>query len=328
MKTTLFGGIIQIIGVLCSKLDYEGKNMEIFIGVIVVILVVILILLCFMAKYTVRPRVRTLEYEKDYLQNLELMQGESIDIVNEHTVTTSDGQILWVGSVPGDSNNKHYVILSHGYTSTRYGTYKYATLWKKLGYNCVVYDNRGHGANEPATITFGIKESQDLMAVIEDTYERYGRDIHIGLHGESMGSGLQVMALAHKPKVDFIVNDCGYSEILPVLRWKVQQRFHLPGWLADVVSPICKLVYGFWFQQVSPIDQLKENEIPICFVHGTNDSFTHMWHSEKMYEANKGYKELHLYEGAEHAECIVKDTDKYYKMLEGFVKKVYTKEEV
>ena len=244
-------------------------------------------------------------------------------IINEHMVMTHDGKELWVGFVPGDEKNKHFVILSHGYTSTRYGTYKYTALWRKLGYNCVVYENRGHGVNAAATITFGIEESKDLMEIIEDTYKRYGEDIHIGLHGESMGAGLQLMALKHNPRVDFIVNDCGYSEILPVLRWKVKDSFHLPSCLADLASPFGRLLFGFWFQDVKPIDCLKENEIPICFVHGTSDTFTAHWHSEKMYEANKGYKELHLFDGVDHAACIVKDTERYFKMMQSFVTQVY-----
>lgn len=311
------------IGRLYPKLDNKGQDMEVFIGVIVVVFVLISVFLTCMARFAVRPKVHTLEYEIDYIKNHEFMQGESLAIENEHTVTTYDGQKLWVGFVPGNPEGKHYVVLSHGYTSTRYGMYKYAVLWRKLGYNCVIYDNRGHGVNEPTTVTFGIKESRDLMAVIDDTYERYGRDIQLGLHGESMGAGLQLMALEHKPKIDFIVNDCGYSEILPVLRWKVQDSFHFPGWLADFASPYCKLFFGYSFKDVCPIDRLKENEIPICFVHGTNDNFTAHWHSEKMHETNKGYKELHLFEGIDHAECIVSDPERYLKMMRDFVDKVY-----
>lgn len=294
-----------------------------FIFIIAIILGITLILLWSMARFAVRPKVHTLEYELEYLKQIEFMQGESLEITNEHTVTTYDGEKLWVGFVPGDTENKHFVILSHGYTSTRYGTYKYAALWRRLGFNCVLYENRGHGVNKPTVCSFGIKESKDLVAVIEDTYKRYGEDIRIGLHGESMGAGLQVMSLGYNPKVDFIVNDCGYSEILPVLRWKVKDNFHFPEWLADLASPIARLWYGYWFQDVRPIDCLKENEIPICFVHGTSDNFTAHWHSEKMYEANKGYKELHLFENVDHAECVVKDTMRYYKMLQDFVAMVY-----
>ena len=300
--------------------------MEFLIGLIVIILVLIVLFLLFMACFAVRPKVHTLEYELGHLKQYPFTREENLEIENEHTVKTFDGQELWVGFVPGNPENKHYVVLSHGYTSTRYGMYKYAVLWRKMGYNCVIYDNRGHGVNKPATITFGIRESKDLMAVIEDTYERYGRDIRIGLHGESMGAGLQLMALDYKPKVDFIVNDCGYSEILPVLRWKVQQGFHFPGWLADWAEPFGKLIFGFSFKDVRPIDRLKENEIPICFVHGTSDTFTAHWHSEKMYEVNKGYKELHLFEGVDHADCVVDATERYRKMMQAFVEKVYARE--
>lgn len=289
---------------------------------LIVFFVIVSMFLCFMARFAVRPKVHTLEYELNNLKALDYMKDESLEIINEHTITTFDGEKLWVGFVPGDRENKHYVILSHGYTSTRYGTYKYAALWRKMGFNCVLYENRGHGVNKPTVCTFGIHESQDLMTVIEDTYKQYGEDIQIGLHGESMGAGLQLMALKYKPQVKFIVNDCGYSEILPVLRWKVQDGFHLPGWLADLASPFCRLLYGYWFQNVRPIDCLKENEIPICIVHGTADGFTAHWHSEKMYEVNKGYKELHLFEGVDHAECIAADPERYYKMLQGFISKV------
>lgn len=290
---------------------------------IIVILMLISVFLICMARVAVRPKVHTLDYEKNMLLSYDYMKGESIEIEQEHTVTTFDGHKLWVGFVPGNPKSKHYVILSHGYTSTRYGMYKYVALWRRLGYNCVIYDNRGHGANKPTTITFGLRESRDLMTVIEDTYIRYGRDIHIGLHGESMGAGLQLMALSYKPKVDFIVNDCGYSEILPVIQWKAKQAFRLPGWVAKLASTYCKIFYGYRFEEIRPIDRLLDNEIPICFVHGTKDTFTAHWHTMKMYEANKGYKELHLFEDVDHAECVVNDADRYQKMLRDFVEKVY-----
>lgn len=296
--------------------------MGIFIAVII-ILAIVVFFLCSMARVAVRPKVHTLQYELDTLMKHDYMKEERIEWENEHKVKSFDGYELWTAFVPGNPESKHYVILSHGYTSTRYGMYKYAVLWRRLGYNCVIYDNRGHGVNEPDVISFGWRECKDLLAVIEDTYQRYGEDIHIGLHGESMGAGLQLMSLALKPKVDFIVNDCGYSEILPVIRWKAKTAMNLPEWLADFAAPFGKLLFGFSFREVRPIEHLKENEIPICFVHGTDDTFTHTWHSEKMYEVNKGYKELHLYEGADHAECVVVNTNRYQKMLQDFVNKVY-----
>lgn len=276
-----------------------------------------------MARFAVRPNVTSLERTKQELLESPVMQGQTIDIVNEHTIKSFDDYELYVGLVPGEPDNKHYVVLSHGYTSSRYGMYRYAMLYRRMGYNCVLYDQRGHGANKRTVTSFGYKEARDLMAVIEDTYKRYGEDIKLGLHGESMGSGTQIEALKYHPKVDFVINGCGYGDILNVLKWKCKQEFHLPGWTASLASVCAKLVYGFSFHEVRPIDNLKDNEIPICFIHGGDDDFVHNWHSKKMYETTKGYKEIHIFEGAGHAQCIAVDFERYGRILQEFVAKVY-----
>lgn len=295
-----------------------------FVAIVIVVLLVLgIVFLMLMARFAVRPIVSSLEATKQDLLDLPIMQGETINIINEHTIKSFDGYELYVGLVPGAPDNRHYVILSHGYTSSRYGMYRYAMIYHKMGYHCVLYDQRGHGANKRTVTSFGHKEARDLMAVITDTYARYGEDIRLGLHGESMGSGTQIEALKYRPKVDFVVNGCGYGDILSVLQWKCKQAFHLPGWIASLASMCAKLVYGFSFHEVRPIDNLKDNEIPICFIHGGDDDFVHNWHSKKMYETTKGYKELHIFEGAGHAQCIALDFERYERIVKEFVRKVY-----
>ncbi len=306
-----------------------GEYMEIVwivVGVIAVVAVLLAaVIFIAMGRFAVRPRVWSVEDTRQDLLNMAIMEGESIEIENEHTIKSFDGYELYVGFVPGDPNNKHYVVLTHGYTSTRYGMYKYAMLYRRMGYNCVIFDQRGHGANERTVTTFGYKEARDLMCVIEDTYERYGRDIMLGLHGESMGSGTQIEALKYHPQVDFIVNDCGYGDILSVLKWKSKLEFKVPGWFATGASFFAKFLYGFTFHQVRPIENLAENKIPICFIHGVEDDFVLPWHSQKMYETTGGYKELHMFEGANHAVSINADVEKYAMILQKFVEKVYSK---
>lgn len=293
--------------------------------IIVIILSVLFLFFFIMTNIAMRPRVWTLEYGKSKMESVPVNQGEDITVTNEHKVVSFDGYQLYVALLPCKEDSKNYVILSHGYTSTRYGVYKYAMLYRRLGYNCVIYDNRGHGANKKTYCTFGARESKDLIAIIKDTYERYGKDIHIGLHGESMGAGLQLQALQYQPEVDFIVNDCGYSEILPVLRHKCRYNFHLPERIVDIASIFAKLMYGHSFHEVKPIRLLEQNQIPICFVHGEADDFIHIWHSQKMYAATKGMKEFHLFEGATHVKCLDTDTNRYQEMLINFLNKVYKK---
>ena len=131
--------------------------MEIVIVILAAFFVMLSAALIYMANFAVRPKVHTLKYELDYLNRIDFMQGESLAIEEEHQITTFDGEQLWVGFVPGDRENKQFVVLSHGYTSTRYGMYNYVALLRRLGFNCVIYDNRGHGANKPAPISFSLK---------------------------------------------------------------------------------------------------------------------------------------------------------------------------
>ena len=222
----------------------------------------------------------------------------------------------------GAGSKERFVILTHGYTYNRLGSVKYMNLYRKMGYSCIQYDLRGHGANAKCPVTMGLKESKDLLAVIDWVHERYGENIILGLHGESMGSASQTLALREKPRVDFVVNDCGFAELTEVLRGQLSKRFHLPAFLVSTASILNKVFYKYSYQEVRPVDALKENQVPICFMHGREDTFIPYQHSELMAETTKGYQEVHLYEDADHALSFEKHPKEYEENLKAFLEKV------
>lgn len=224
--------------------------------------------------------------------------------------------------LPAEGESDRFVIIVHGYAYNRLGSLKYAELFHKHGFHCIIYDNRGHGLNRKTYCTFGIRESRDLMAVIEDTYRRYGPDIHIGLHGESMGTGTVLALLQYQPNIDFAVCDCGFGDLEPVLKNKLWQNMRAPAWLLKPVSAVNRLLYGFSYRKVKPIQYLPDNRIPLCFMHGTADDYIDVSQSKAMYEANGGYGELHLYPGAGHAMALLSDPARYETELFEFVEKV------
>lgn len=290
------------------------------VGVLLVLLAVFSLLL---ANYVVFPKRKTtemsiqLEDEAGFIRDYEELPK------TKYIVKSYDGYELNCVYVPcGDADNKKLVVISHGYTYTKYGSVKYLHCFRKFGYSAVIYDDRGHGDNKRMICSMGVRESRDLIAVLNDAYKRYGEDMYIGLHGESMGSGLQVLSLQYSPKVNFIVNDCGYGELHRVLRAQLKAQFHLPGFLVDTASIMCKLMYGFSLVAIRPIDMLKTSTVPICFMHGESDTFIDKSHSEDMYRAAAGYKELHLYPGAEHARSIASDEKRYVETVGKFLEKV------
>ena len=290
------------------------------IGIIIAVLIILLIALSFiLAGTSLNGR------KKQTLEEARAWQEEHYDLSwydpmekTDYTVTSYDGYILHAQFLknPGDTNR--YILISHGYTDNRFGALKYAYMYLEQGFNVIIYDLRGHGLNEPTFCTYTVRERKDLLAMILDSRERYPGATLFGLHGESLGAATSIAVLEEKPSVDFVVSDCGFSDIAPVLKVGLK-GMHLPAFLVDTASVCAKIRFGYSFSQMRPIDSLKENAIPILFIHGAEDHFILPEHSERMKEATKGYAELHLIPGADHAMSVLTDPEAYRKYVADFL---------
>lgn len=297
--------------------------MIIFLIILAVLLVLLLLGGYLIDRWAIFTNRVPLEKTREQEQKNGSLDGFS-DLPTEPFLLNSfDGYELHAFYIPAKAESNRFVILSHGYTYSRYGAVKYLKLFREYGFHCIIYDDRGHGENKPYKCTFGLLESKDLLALIDYTYKRFGNDISLGLHGESMGSGLQIMALQYHPKLDFIVNDCGYAVLTDVLTEKMQTDLHLAPFLLPWLSLCARIFYGFSYYDVRPIDNLSDNHVPICFIHGADDKFIDKNHSERMYRATQGYKELHLFDGADHALSCLTDPARYKKVLFSFLDRIY-----
>lgn len=292
-------------------------------GLAAVLLIGVFILFLYMlAAYVAKPRVQTSEETREWLKQNGFWRGCDAMEKEELIISAYDGYALHATYIPAQQPGERYVIISHGYTSNRMGSLKYVHLFRGLGYNCLIYDNRGHGDNGRAVCTMGKKEYRDLLAVIAYVYGRFGDDIYLGLHGESLGAALQIMALRERPKVKFIVNDCGFARLIDVTTHNVHDMFHLPRWVCYPASAASRFFFGFSHTELNPIEALKGNTVPICFVHGAGDDFIPCTHSEQMRDMTAGYSKLRLFEGAGHAQSIERDEAGYREMVRCFLEEI------
>lgn len=238
----------------------------------------------------------------------------------DYTVAGYEDYNLHVELLKNPVPTNRYVILSHGYTDNRIGSLKYVPTYLRLGYNCVVYDLRGHGENDSFPTTYGLLESRDLKLLIEDTRQRYPELSVLGLHGESLGAATTLTTLQYKPEVDFVVADCGFARIEDVLR-NGQKNAHMPGLIVDLADIGARLRYHYSLKEMCPIEALSDNYIPILFLHGSEDTFIPPSQSEEMCGRTPGEAELHMIEGAGHAESVLVDPDTYEKYVSEFLDK-------
>lgn len=214
-----------------------------------------------------------------------------------------------------------YIIITHGYTDNRMGALKYVPMYLEYGYNCIIYDLRGHGENAKTITTYGDREAKDLVNIIADTRQRYSDISVLGLHGESLGSATTITSLKYKPQIDFAVADCGFSDIENVLR-NGYRSIHAPVWLYDVANFTGKIRYHVSLSDMRPIDSLDENTIPVLFIHGEEDKLIIPKNSQDMAARTKGYSEVHIIKGAEHAASILTEPDEYKQIVGDFLNTV------
>lgn len=220
---------------------------------------------------------------------------------------------------------KKVAIICHGLSAIRYADLKYGKMFYDKGYNLVIFDERYFGESSGQYCTLGWKESEDVKRIIEYTRLVFGDDAFIGLHGESMG-GATVCNVLDTEKVDFVVADCPFSDaglLMKDLAFK--KAFILGGPARMVAKRVGMKRYGYDYSKVVPINSVAVSDVPICFMHGKKDLLIDCKHSEAMIKVCRNpLSEIHLFEGADHAQSVVVAPNRYEQIMMDFVKKVET----
>ena len=289
----------------------------ILICIFVIFLIFTLILSNRMSKELSFPHYKTYEETIRRSKEDEKSYGDFDSYEKEpFEVLLRDGYVIHGDFYPLDP--KKVVIISHGHGDNKYTGIRFLQVFRNLGYSTVIYDLRGHGHNDPCPCTMGLDESKDLIELLETVKNRFP-DAEIGLFGLSMGCATTVMTLEHKPDVRFVVADCGYSNLREVC-YGVLKTVHAPKFMYYPVDWVNQLRYDYSASEVDPIDALDDNEIPILFIHGTEDKTIPCEQSRQMYERNKGQcKQLHLIPETGHADAWLHDPENYEKIVRDFI---------
>ena len=236
-------------------------------------------------------------------------------------VRSYDGYSIHAQLLSNAHPSGKYVIISHGYTDNRYGALKYAKAYLELGFHVIIYDLRGHGANQKTFCSYSVREAKDLNSLIQYCRQEIGNSAVLGIHGESLGAATSIACLKYAPNIQFAVSDCGFSEIISIFTAGIRQQ-HLPVSLLKIASFILMLRSGIRFEDMRPIDSLNNNRVPVMYIHGANDSFIVPDHSVKMSEATKSYCEIHLIPEAGHAQSALIAPEQYKKFVHAFLRHI------
>lgn len=225
---------------------------------------------------------------------------------------------LWVSA----RKAKGTVILLHGYRSTYLVDFSMALeFYRSAGYNLLIPDQRAHGKSEGKFITFGVKESDDLLQWIAFHNRTFG-PVPIVLSGLSMGASTVLFtADAHlADNVRGIIADCGFTSPKAILSAVYRKVTHLPPIFSMwAVNLFTKAFADFSITQKDTTRSLANSKVPVLMIHGREDGFVPCKMSEDGYQACTGKKKLLLVDGADHGVSFIHDREGYMKEVVTFL---------
>ncbi len=226
---------------------------------------------------------------------------------------------LWVPA----ENAKGTIILAHGYRSTVLVDFgKVLKLYHDLGLNLLLPQQRSHGESQGKVITFGVKESRDMLKWLEMHNSIFG-DYQVILSGLSMGAST-MMYLADKKlpdNVKGIIVDCGFTSPAAIISSVFTKVTHLSAVPIIWVTDICARIFGrFSLYDCDSKKTLAKNRLPIIMVHGKADDFVPCYMTQQGFACCTGPKQLLLVEGAGHGLSFLYATQEYIQIVEQFLK--------
>lgn len=217
------------------------------------------------------------------------------------------------------------IILVHGIKQNRINDDYYSVLLAKelldQGYNILMYDSRAHGESDGNQVTYGIKESQDIVNVVNFAKTKGFSSNHIGIIADSLGAISLLMAADRLQDIGALVVDSPAAHLEPVLTGVMQKGNHIPSFFNPAVFLLVKYVYHVDLDTIQPLTTVAA--VPnrnFLFLHGAQDQLIPLSNSQEILKQANSASKLVIFPNAEHVETYKSDPQKYRDAIFPFLK--------
>lgn len=268
----------------------------------------------------IRPRLKRLSQLKSpHLRHLIRRMGIRFEDV---TIPSFDGTRLYGWWMRARASAPTVVVL-HGVKKNRTDVVRAALVLRRAGFNVLIFDGRGHGNSEGRYVTYGFYERRDVESAIDWLIAvKKINPNSVGLAGESMGAAIALQVAAHQHGIRAVWADSPFASLHRITREFVRRVTGLPGAVLNpVLWPAIQVANyrgKFDIHSVDPLALAAEIKCPVYLVHGTADQLISTSHSESIYQALGGEKELWFVEGARHARSVRRAKKDYSERLVRF----------
>jgi pimeloyl-ACP methyl ester carboxylesterase len=200
------------------------------------------------------------------------------------------------------SGSKGTIVLCHGRFGSKDPDLKYVPWLREAGYDCFLFDFRGHGRSEGKYTSFGYHERKDLLGAID--LLRSKGIMTVGVLGFSLGAVVGISTSAQCPAIRAVVADGAFLSVRRALARGAAER-GLPRWLVRALGPTILWLAGRrvggdleesdplrWVDKIAPR--------ALFLIHGEEDPYASVDDVRRLYDAAGEPKELWIAPGAGH----------------------------
>ncbi|PYT49767.1 MAG: hypothetical protein DMG44_09015 [Acidobacteria bacterium] len=247
----------------------------------------------------------------------------------DFNVRAPDGVMLRGWKVSAPQPNGSWVLLFHGVADNRVGVIGQSEFLLRAGYGVVMMDARAHGASEGPAATYGWLERNDTRAIIDalfysEQHKYVTRQMsinpdlpivprpafHLFALGESMGAGIALQSAAADPRIKAVVAEASFASLREATYDYAGLRKY--PWLGKTFfAPFSwTLLYrdeslaGFHAAEVSPEKSVAARAFPVLLICDEKDVALPCRHTERIYAAARGPRQLWVVPGAFHTAAL------------------------
>ncbi len=210
------------------------------------------------------------------------------------------------------------VLLLHGIGESHLAMLDRARFLSGAGYSVLLIDFRGHGDNGGDRSTYGALESEDARAALAFLRARMPGE-RVGVIGVSMGGAAALLGPGPL-RVDALVLESVYPTIVDAIR----DRLHAwLGPLGPALAPLVRRVLlprdGVTDADLRPVDRIGAQRAPTYVLAGTDDEYTPLEESRRLFERANEPKEFWAVEGAGHEDLYAFAPEEYERRVGAFL---------
>lgn len=232
------------------------------------------------------------------------------------------------------ANSDRTVLLLHGKDSHRAGgpALDVARFLHDAGYNTLLFDFRGSGESGGDRFSLGHFEVRDVSGAIDYLEAQHPTSArNVAVIGFSMGASTGVLAAGQDARIDAVIEDSGYADVVDLLEREIPRQSNLPGIITWPVIWMGRILQGYDISAVRPVRYMDELAgRPFLIIHGGQDGVVPVVHAERLIAAAEAARleagaplETWLVPRAGHVGAYAHDPATYRDRVVGFLNRAF-----